>query len=211
MAADTRGGHAGWIMIAAILGGALVFAATYLGSATTMLGAALMGGLAAVAAALFAGAVTASRGRGLLVLLAIIMVPLGGWVFVAMQRQTPDGVAELVGGCPVFTVYAQNRWIPVGASKRAKPQPSGNKVGSYAPNELVSVDGWVRTNSPYPSNPSPWDSDVWFHISDGSGWVSFAGLRASPTPFDPSGQSPNGGEPVPLATECSGTVRWPSE
>ena len=76
-----------------------------------------------------------------------------------------------------------------------------------APNKQFAVNGWVRTQAAYPHNSPPFDNDVWFHVADDSGWVSFAGVRADPTtpvedPFDPEG-----GRPAPIDEECSGSVR----
>jgi hypothetical protein len=104
-------------------------------------------------------------------------------------------------------VHAQSRYNPIGTVVRAAPSRSAAEVGGYAPNELVPVNGWVRTQAAYPSNSPPFDSDAWFHVADNSGWVSFAGVRADPTVLDPTGFDPDGGRPVPLDPRCSGTIR----
>jgi len=119
----------------------------------------------------------------------------------------PDGVLGFEGGCEPFTLYAQNRWAALGASVRAEPAPTGEKVGSFAPNELVTTDGWVRSRSAYPTNSPPWNSDAWFHLADNSGWVSFAAVRSDPTSPDPTGLDPDGGRPAPLSETCGGSIR----
>jgi hypothetical protein len=90
------------------------------------------------------------------------------------------------------------------------PLPSSPKINAYSGNSLVTVDGWVRTQPPYPHNPAPFDTDHWFHLADDSGWVAFAGVRADSTPFDRTGLDPNGGRPAPLDPDCSGVVRYRS-
>ena len=104
-------------------------------------------------------------------------------------------------------MFAQNRWDPMGAAVRAAPMPTADTVAGFGSNELVPVDGWVRTRAPYEHNRPPWDSDVWFHVADGSGWVSYAAVRADATVPDPSLQSREGGRPVPLDESCSATLR----
>jgi len=119
-------------------------------------------------------------------------------------------VRSIVGGCEPFSVYSQNRWEPLGAKTRVDPYRESPDVvgGSHAPNELVVVDGWVRTRAAYPQNTSPWNSDVWFHLADNSGWVPFAAVRADPTVPDPTGGfSDDGGAPVALDEDCQGSVR----
>jgi hypothetical protein len=124
-----------------------------------------------------------------------------------MRDGAPRGIASLVGGCDPFTVHAQNRYDPVGTSVRAAPLPTARKVRGYAPNELIAVDGWVRTQPAHGTNRPPFDSDVWFHLADDSGWVSFPGVRADPTQYDPTGLAEDGGRPAPTPEECSGTYR----
>ena len=139
-------------------------------------------------------------------LIAAALIAVGVWVYNA--RTSDGGASGLVGGYEPFTVFAQNRWDPLGTSVRAEPFGTAEKAGSFAPNELIAVDGWVRIRSPYPSNTSPWNSDAWFHLADNSGWVSFAGVRADPTtPDETGGFSEDGGRPVPLSDDCSGTLR----
>lgn len=119
----------------------------------------------------------------------------------------PEGVLCFVGGCEPFSVYAQNQYTPVGTVIRAEPRRTGREVGSFSPNKLVPVDGWVRTHAAYPHNTPPFDSDVWFHLADDRGWVSFAGVRADPTTPAVDPYDRNGGRPAPTPPECSGTFR----
>jgi hypothetical protein len=119
----------------------------------------------------------------------------------------PNGVACFVGGCESFSVYAQNRYQAYGAQIRSEPRPSATQVGSMAPNKQFAVDGWVRTQAAYPHNSPPFDNDVWFHVADASGWVSFAGVRADPTTPAEDPSNSEGGRPAPIDDECSGSVR----
>jgi hypothetical protein len=119
----------------------------------------------------------------------------------------PVGVVGFSGGCEAFRVVAQNRWEPYGARKLASPNPVAEKVGSFAPNEVIAVNGWVHSNVAYPTNPPPWNSNVWFHVADGTGWVAFAAVRELPTTPDPTGTSDDGGPPAPTPEHCRGAVR----
>ncbi|MFT4216174.1 MAG: hypothetical protein QM619_03190 [Micropruina sp.] len=197
------------VILAGLAGGTLTFVAAIASQQVTLLGSALLSGIATCASALVGAAAATTERRPSLWIAGILILLLGWPAFHLNQRHAPPGVAELVGGCRRFTVYAQNRWPPAGAAKRATPRPDADKVGGYEPNELIAVDGWVRTQPAHPTNPSPWDSDVWFHVADGSGWVAFAAVRAHPTPLDPTGLSKNGGQPVPTHEACAGIVRWP--
>jgi hypothetical protein len=71
----------------------------------------------------------------------------------------------------------------------------------------IAVDEWVHSRPAYPTNSAPWNSDVWFHLADNSGWVSFAGVRATPVKHDPTGEDPDGGTPAPTSGRCEGSVR----
>jgi hypothetical protein len=114
---------------------------------------------------------------------------------------------SLVGGCAPFNIYAQNQFKPFGTLLWASPSPVAPNSPGFSPNQLITVDGWVRTRTPYPSNQPPWDSDVWFHLADNGGWVTFAGVRAVPTTPDPQGGFGPGSSPAPLASSCAGTYR----
>lgn len=181
---------------------------TYFSGYLSLFGVAVSAGSAAALAGILT-ALAEGHHRSVGVWLAAVATLAGSVApFVLMRKAGPPGVAELVGGCEPFVVVAQNRWEPIGVMARAQPLLSGKEVARYLGNTHLTVDGWVRTRAPYPENPSPWDSDVWFHLSDSSGWISFAGVRADPTPYDPTGLDPNGGRPAPTPAECSGTVRW---
>lgn len=133
-----------------------------------------------------------------LTLVALVLVG-----FLSSPTRGNGDVERLSGGCPPYVIYAQNRWEPYGAKRLATPYRDAKQLTpGVAPNELIYVDGWVHTESAQPSNVAPWDSNIWFHLADGSGWVSFAGTRAVPTPQDPTGLDPNGGTPAPTPAEC---------
>ena len=116
-------------------------------------------------------------------------------------------IVGLSGGCTSYFVYGQNRWAPYGAAIRAAPNREARQLGAVAGNKLVYVNGWVQTESAQPSNYPPWNSNIWFHLSDNSGWISYPGTRAIPTPQDPSGQDSNGGTPAPTPAACEGATR----
>lgn len=116
-------------------------------------------------------------------------------------------IAAMDGGCPPgYTIYAQGRWDPLGAAVRAGPSASFKQVGSLGANQPVNVDGWAHGATLYPNNPEPFNNDLWFHLSDGSGWVSFAGVRAQPVPRDASNSSRDGGLPAPTTDSCAASV-----
>ncbi len=118
---------------------------------------------------------------------------------------TPSaGVIGFRGGCEPYTVYAQNRWKPYGAAVRSAPDIKAKQVSGVAPNQPVAVTGWVHAEPAYPRNPRPFDSDIWFFLADGSGWVSFPGVRAVPTFEDPTLADPDGGQPAPIPDQCQG-------
>lgn len=109
-------------------------------------------------------------------------------------------------GCETFGVYSQNRFAPYGTAIRKEPDVLSDKVGSFAPNEPIAVDGWYDSGAPiYPTNSAPWDSGVWFRLDydNQEGWVSFPGVRAEPSsPDETGGFSEYGGEPVVLVPNC---------
>lgn len=137
-----------------------------------------------------------------------VLIVVLGWLATGGWSQLFNDHDDMVGGCAAFTVYAQNQFDPLGTKVWAEPRPAANSSHGFAPNELISVDGWVRTQTPYPSNSSPFDSDAWFHLANGAGWVSYAGVRSIPT--DPSqGNFAEGYGAVPLDADCAG--RWRQE
>lgn len=197
-----------WIFYLAVVIFALIGSVTYFGGWLTTIGTAIVAGSAAALTGVVA-APSPRRRRGGVFWLTIVTTIAGvALPFAFMQRSAPPGVLELVGGCEPFTVIAQNRWSPVGATSRAEPLQSGKEIARYGGNSHLTVNGWVRTRAAYPENPPPWNRDVWFHLADNSGWVSFASVRADTTPFDVTGLDPNGGREAPTPAECSGTVRW---
>jgi hypothetical protein len=127
------------------------------------------------------------------------------WVH-ARVEPTP-GVIGFQGGCAPFQVFAQNRWLPYGAAIRTAPNVTSKQIGSRDPNQTFAVDGWVHSGAPYPTNSPPWNNDVWFHLADGAGWVSFAGIRAAPTAEDPTGLDPDGGPAVETLPRCQGSAQ----
>ena len=50
------------------------------------------------------------------------------------------------------------------------------------------------------------NNGVWYHLTNGDGWVSFPGVRAAPTTLDPTGQAP-GGPPAPTLPQCKGALQ----
>ena len=57
---------------------------------------------------------------------------------------------SLVGGCAPFNLYAQNQFKPYGTLLWASPSPTASNQPAFSPNQLVTVDGWVRERTPYP-------------------------------------------------------------
>lgn len=113
---------------------------------------------------------------------------------------------DFVGGCAPFNLHTQNQFDPVGTKIWSAPVPTADSFRGFSPNEVITVDGWVRTRTPYPTNTPPWNSDAWFHLKNGAGWVTFAGVRSTPT--DPSdGNYGAGSSPAPLDPDCQGTYR----
>jgi hypothetical protein len=125
------------------------------------------------------------------------------------QFQRPSanpGVIRFVGGCSPFQVFAQNRWAPYGTAVRSAPSILSKQIGAKDPNQSLAVNGWVHGTVAYPRNTPPWNSDVWFHLADGAGWVSFAGTRADPVSRDPTGLA-DGGPPAQTDPACEGDAQ----
>jgi hypothetical protein len=123
------------------------------------------------------------------------------------SAQPPSAVAGMSGGCAPFEAIAQNRYPPYGAAIRTQPNALSTKVGSYAGNTVISVNGWVYGTADYPTNPPPWNSTIWFHLSDGAGWVAYPAVRAYPMTPDPDGLNPDGGPPVATSQSCEGGIQ----
>lgn len=128
------------------------------------------------------------------------------WAYLFPKDTAVSDVVGMAGGCEPFRVYAQNRWDPVGTAVRVQPNVESRQVEGVAPNKVIMVDGWVHSRPAYPTNTAPWNNDIWYHLADDSGWVSFAGVRYEPTSYDATGLSENGGTPALLATECEGAM-----
>ncbi len=115
-----------------------------------------------------------------------------------------DHDAPVRNECETFRVYAQNRWSPLGSAVKVQPDILSKKLDpGFAGNEVIAVDGWKRTGVPaYPTNPEPWNSDIWFHLATRDGWVNYAAVRGAPTSPDLTGFDPDGGEPATTPVEC---------
>lgn len=125
----------------------------------------------------------------------------------AEAPSNPIGVSGMSGGCKPFEAIAQNSYPPYGAAIRAQPNAQSTQITSYAGNKPISVNGWVYGTAEYPTNPPPWNSNIWFHLTDGTGWVSLAAVRAYPMTQDPNGLNPDGGPPVATSKACEGAVQ----
>jgi hypothetical protein len=152
-------------------------------------------------------------GAGVAVFLAVAAATGPPWWFKhvglessAAGQHPGAAVVGMSGGCTPFQVFAQGRWRPVGTAIRATPNVLSAQMGSFPANMSISVNGWVNGRPAYPTNTAPWDSGVWFHLTDGAGWVSFPGIRAIPVKFDPTGLA-TGGPPAPTSANCEGAVQ----
>lgn len=114
--------------------------------------------------------------------------------------------SDFRGGCEKYRVYAQNRWQPYGTAIRQAPDVLSQKIGGFAPNEVIAVNGWIEAAEPaYPTNKAPWNSKKWLHLANQDGWVSFAGVRGAPVSEDPTGTSLDGGPVAATPPNCEGT------
>jgi hypothetical protein len=129
------------------------------------------------------------------------------WKYVDRSSATQSSaVVGMSGGCAPFQVFAQNRWAPTGTAIRDAPNVLSTQNGSFPGNMSISVNGWVNGRPAYPTNTPPWNNGIWFHLADGAGWVSFPGVRGTPTSVDPTGHA-NGGAPAPASPKCEGAVQ----
>ena len=132
------------------------------------------------------------------------LIATGVWLW----RSSSDDKDHLVGGCAPFNVYSQYQFRPYGTLRWSAPEPTAPRTPGFSENELITVDGWVKAQSPYAaSNTPPWNADVWFHLADDGGWVTYAGVRSAATQPDPEGGFGPGSDPVPLDPDCQGTYR----
>jgi len=143
--------------------------------------------------------------------IVLVLVTASATAYQDLSQQPRTNSSSLVtgmsGGCAPFSAIAQNRYPPYGTAIRAQPNALSTQLGSFTGNKAISVNGWVYGTAEYPTNPPPWNSNVWFHLTDGAGWVSFAGVRAYPMTPDPDGLNPDGGPPVAIAKDCQGEVQ----
>jgi hypothetical protein len=131
------------------------------------------------------------------------------WTYMPWVHANPAAAVSPLGfsgGCAPFELYAQNRWQPYGTAIRAAPSPTSKETGAFSPNHLVAVNGWVYGVVAYPTNVPPFNNNIWYHLADNSGWVSFAGVRAVPTAEDPSGLA-SGGPSGPISAACQGATQ----
>lgn len=120
------------------------------------------------------------------------------------QEPTPPAgeADENDSDCEPFAVYSQGRWTPYGATIREGPSIAATRVTAITPNVAIPVNGWTITDAAYPENPEPWNSPVWFRLTDGSGWVSFPGVRSRTSEPGGTDGPAGGGWPVDLTPEC---------
>lgn len=172
---------------------------TFLGEAIAVPGAAI-------------ALVLATRGIWVRTLVVLVTVALVGtaWIYIVPQQsQDQPGVTHLVGGCTPFLLFSQNIWKPYGALIYKSPYPWSDTQGTYgfAPNQHVWVDGWVRTVRYQDSGSKEFNqSKVWYHLTSGYGWVTFAGVRALQTVPDPKNGFGDGGPPAPHPGPCEGAL-----
>jgi hypothetical protein len=126
----------------------------------------------------------------------------------ASQPSNPPAspIVGFSGGCAAYQVFAQNRWAPVGTAIREAPNVLSTQIGSFPGNMSISVNGWLHGRVAYPTNVAPYNSDIWFHLADGAGWVSYGGVRAYPIALDPTGTA-DGGPPAATPAQCYGAVQ----
>lgn len=145
-------------------------------------------------------------GAVITLLIGVVLATGFPWWFKYLESGNSNpAIVGFTGGCASFTVYSEDRWSPVGTTIRAAPNVLSTPEGSYAPNSKIAVNGWVISRPAYPTNVAPFNSGVWYHLTDGDGWVSFPGVRAARTTFDPTGQAP-GGPPAPTPPQCKGAI-----
>jgi hypothetical protein len=64
----------------------------------------------------------------------------------------------------------------------------------------------VKMASDYPTNPPPWNSNICFHLSDGTGRVAYPAVGANQMTPDPDGLNPGGDPPVATSKSCEGAI-----
>jgi hypothetical protein len=142
------------------------------------------------------------------VLISVIAASSAPWWWGNLPTAKPAYViAGISGGCHLFTVVAQNGWPPYGAVAKRQPKPSSLTNEIFAGNEIIAVDGWVHGGAIYPTDASPWNSDVWYHLSDGRGWIAYPAVRAAQAQPHPTPTNPDGRPPAATTAACEGLVR----
>lgn len=143
--------------------------------------------------------------------LAVLALSACGGNEVSGERKTFTVVADdTEAGCQPFTVFAQNRFPgpdgAFGASGRVYPDPSAEKVASFAANERLTAVGYIESDAAaYPDNPEVIDGDHWILVrtDEDSVWVNDAAIRAGITePDSTGGYSDDLGPIVTLDPEC---------
>src|SRR4051794_25721992 len=82
----------------------------------------------------------------------VVVLVLLGVAELELAKPSGSNARKMVGGCAPFSLYAQNEFEPYGTATRASPTPTGDKLGGFAANELIPVDGWVISQPAYPTN-----------------------------------------------------------
>ena len=149
-------------------------------------------------------------------LTAALMMGASACAGTGHESDPDNGMSKLVAGCKIFTLYAQNRFQPYGVAVRTVPdiRAAKSETFHFAPNEAIPIDGWEHTGTvAYPAERSArLRSDVWYHVAPlgtsgkqdvNPAWVSFAGVRATPTVHDQTGGfSNNLGRLAPTPASC---------
>lgn len=151
-------------------------------------------------------------GNKIIALGTALVITVGAAACGSSKRSGAAAVNDFRGGCEPFRVYAQNRWAPLGTVLRQRPNVLAQKIGSFAGNEVIAVNGWIHAGTPaYPTNQPPWNSDIWFHTANTpQGWVDFAAVREYPIEPNPTGLA-NGGTPAVTPPNCEGTYVAPAQ
>lgn len=143
--------------------------------------------------------------KGLMRVAGVVLVAGIGLTACSTERVSSE--AGFSGGCAKFRVYAQNRWDPLGAGIWPIPNVLSKQLGAYNGDDIIAVNGWFHYGQiVYPHNEAPYDSNIWYHLADRSGYVDYAGVRGEPTAPDVSGLG-YGGVPAPLPRNCEGTYK----
>lgn len=199
---------AGWLVTLALIVGISGIGADLIGILTAPIPL-ILGFLASGVVAIALRKRLASSPAAIAAVMATGVV-VAGAAWIAEDRQPEDDAASPVagfrGGCSPYQIFAQNRWPPLGTTAHAQPNVLSTDMATFPGNKSLSVNGWVHGRAAYPTNTPPWNSDIWFHLTSGIGWVSFAAVRALPTTPDMSGLEEEGGTPAPTPRQCEGAL-----